>query len=340
MIERLIPNLKGEPINFKSEILINLAIFLTIVIAASTYFSYKTTTPPEDQKLPITIQVDQGTSVKDIAELAEQNNVVRSSLLLYTVMTLKSDPTKIYAGRYIFSEKMNVFEVAEKFANNEVDELMVTITIPEGVTTKQIAKIASEMLPNFDTDEFLSLTVKDEGRLFPDTYYVPETFGSTELFRILLKTFTQKVKQLEGEISVSTSTLSREDIIILASIIEREANDEASMKMVSGILQNRLELGMPLQADAAIEYELEVPLNELKPGELAEILQTLDSPYNLYKYPGLPPTPIGNPGLMAIEAALLPTESDYYYYITGNDGNFYYSKTLDEHNANVVKYLR
>lgn len=97
---------------------------------------------------------------------------------------------------------------------------------------------------------------------------------------------------------------------------------------------------MPLQADATIEYVLETPLNELAPGELAENLRALDSPYNTYLYRGLPPTPIGNPGLTAITAVLEPTPSEYFFYITGSDGNFYYAETLDAHNQNVTRYLR
>ncbi len=105
--------------------------------------------------------------------------------------------------------------------------------------------------------------------------------------------------------------------------------------MVAGILQNRLTLGMPLQADASVEYILEKPLSELTPEDLK-----INSPYNTYLNDGLPPTPIGNPGINAILAVLSPTESDYLFYITGDDGKFYYAKTFDEHRVNIAKYLR
>ena len=156
---------------------------------------------------------------------------------------------------------------------------------------------------------------------------------------MLAQTFVQKVRPLEQASPTSTLVTPREQLI-LASIVEREANSEESMKMVAGILLNRLELGMPLQADAAIEYAIDTPLNELKPGELASLLQTLESPYNTYKNRGLPPTPIGNPGLQAIDAVLNPTDSEYLFYITGLDGEFYYAETLNEHNLNVDRYLR
>ena len=110
--------------------------------------------------------------------------------------------------------------------------------------------------------------------------------------------------------------------------------------MVAGILLSRIVLGMPLQVDAAMEYALATPLQELLPGELALQIRELDSPYNTYKYKGLPPTPIGNPGLTAIEAVLNPKNSDYLFYITGIDGEFYYAETLEEHNQNIARYLR
>jgi len=124
-------------------------------------------------------------------------------------------------------------------------------------------------------------------------------------------------------------------VINMASLLEREANTEESMKMVSGILQNRLAEGMRLQADASLEYVLNRPLGTLT----AEDLE-IDSPYNTYRYDGLPPTPIGNPGLTSIMAVLEPTPSDYFYYLTDEDGEFHYAKTFDEHRANIKRYLR
>ena len=122
---------------------------------------------------------------------------------------------------------------------------------------------------------------------------------------------------------------------MLASIIEREANDAESMGLVSGILHNRLEIGMALQVDASVAYGLGKPGTDLTRADWE-----IDGPYNTYTNAGLPPGPIANPGRIAIRAALNPTPSAYRYYITGQDGNFYYAKTLDKHNLNVAKYLR
>ena len=124
-----------------------------------------------------------------------------------------------------------------------------------------------------------------------------------------------------------------DQILILASILEREANTPESKGLVSSVLQNRIAVGMPLQADASIEYSD-------KPWELTPDDLKIDSPYNTYTNPGLPPTPIGNPGLTAIEAVLSPTQSPYFFYITGKDGEFYYAETYDEHLLNIERYLR
>ncbi|HMA78462.1 MAG TPA: endolytic transglycosylase MltG, partial [Candidatus Paceibacterota bacterium] len=119
-----------------------------------------------------------------------------------------------------------------------------------------------------------------------------------------------------------------------------EANTPESMRTVAGILLNRLAIGMPLQADATIEYVLEDPLHELPPGQLAVALREVESPYNTYKNLGLPPTPIANPGRQALAAILNPVKSDYLYYITGRDGDFYYATTYAQHQRNIETHLR
>ena len=248
-----------------------------VVFAPLSYYF----TTPVSGVYPKRFEVTEGMSVKDIAEKASREHLVRSELLLYAALSTLHDPTNIHAGTYVFSEPRNVIDVAAHIASSDTELELLTVTFPEGIR-------AADM----------------------------------------------------GAIIDSASTLSEYDVLILASIVEREANDEESMRMVAGIFQNRLDIGMALQADASIEYVLDVPINELREGELAQSLRELDSPYNTYLYPGLPPTPIGNPGLQAISAVLNPLPSDYYYYITGNDGVFYYAETLDEHNANIARYLR
>ena len=186
---------------------------------------------------------------------------------------------------------------------------------------------------NFNKETFLSLAVPLEGKLYPDTYFIPEEFTAEQLVDLMVQTFNEQTAPLQEKIA--QSALTETEILTLASILEREANSPESMKLVSGILQGRMSAGMPLQADASVEYILDKPLKELTPDDLK-----VDSPYNTYLNRGLPPTPIGNPGIEAINAVLEPTPSDFVFYITDNDGVFHYAKTYDEHLDNIDRYLR
>lgn len=277
--------------------------------------------------------IEPGTSVRDITKNAELAGLVHTDWLLYAVLRLEHDGSPVQASTYVFEEPLNVFALAEALTKGDHDSTLIKLTIPEGSSVKGIAAIAAATLDNFDTATFLELSIGQEGYLFPETYLIPESYTATELYTLLNDTFSEQVQSLEPDLSAHSLTLT--DIVILASIIEREANSVESMRMVSGILQERLRIGMALQVDASMEYVLEKPLKELTAEDLRQ-----ESAYNTYLNPGLPPTPIGNPGLESIKAVLYPTSSDYLFYITGSDGNFYYARTFDEHRLNIARYLR
>ena len=279
------------------------------------------------------IEVVPGTSISAITKQFKQAGVVRSDLLLYLVLLTSYKPEDVKASTYLFSEPKDVYAIAEALIAGDFDSLLIPFIHREGEPVKEIAKNANKKLTNFSTEAFLMLASTSEGVLFPETYKIPKTFTPEELFTLMTDTYEEKVAPLRTQIK--EKKLLEQDVIILASIIEREANSTTSMKLVSGILQNRLALDMALQVDASMEYILEKPLKELT----AEDLKT-DTPYNTYLYRGLPPTAIGNPGLDAIMAVLEPTPSEYMFYITGTDGEFYYAKNFDEHRLNISKYLR
>lgn len=294
--------------------------------------------PPNHGEGVRRVEVVPGMTVANIAKEAEASGVVRSSFLLYTVLTLRHDPTAIFAGVYTFTEPQSVFAVANQFGTGAIDDESVRLTIPEGMRVKEIAELVNKALPQITKEDYEALATPFEGYLYPETYFLPPSFTAADLVELQRETFTERIEPLRAYIE--QSSFSEYEILILASIIEREANDETSMRTVSGIFQNRLAIGMALQADASIEYTLDTPLNELEEGELATKLREVDSPYNTYLYPGLPPTPISNPGITAIKAVLEPIASEYFYYLTGTDGQFYYARTLDEHNENVAQYLQ
>jgi UPF0755 protein len=303
---------------------------LCCILAVVIFF---VTTSPKIPQEGIKVEITRGMSMQAIAREAKMQGVVRSETFLYFVLAYAYDPTSMYAGVYSFTENVTVFEVAQKLASQDFNASLTRITIPEGATRKQIADIAASGIKDFDTNHFLEQTKNLEGYLFPDTYFVARDFTAEQLVTLLSETFIDKTATFAQHIK--TKSLSEYDVLILASILEKEANDELSMKMVSGILQNRLEIKMALQVDATVGYVLDKPLIQLDPTDLS-----LDTPYNTYKNPGLPPTPIGNPGLQAIDAVLNPAQSEYLYYITGTDGNFYYAKTFEEHKQNIARYLK
>lgn len=310
---------------------LGLALFLSVFIL--TMYVRVQLTPPASFTGNTSFEVQKGMSVRDIARAAQEQELVRSSTLLYVILTYSYDPTKIYAGTYLFTEPTSVYGVAQKLAAQDITNDVIRVTIPEGVSAVKIAEIVEEALPDFVADDYLEMAKDSEGYLFPETYFVPETFTAIDLLNLQKETYEEYIAPLRSEIEASGMT--EYEVLILASLIEREANDETSMKMVSGVLQNRLAINMALQADASIEYILNKPLAELTADDLK-----IDSPYNTYLNQGLVPTPIGNPGVMAIDAALHPTASENFFYITAPDGTFYYAETFDEHNENIAKYLR
>lgn len=289
--------------------------------------------PPENFPREEVVEIKVGSTLRDVVKIAKERNLVKSELFFYIYFTTFGDPSNIKASNYVFKDPATVDELVLLFSKGSYAEGLIKLTLTEGSSVKVLSEQIKAVLKEFDTEEFIKLAKPFEGYLFPETYLIPEDFSPEELVDLLKETFMEKISDYQTEIEKSDLTLN--EIITLASIIEREANSVESQKMVSGILQNRLAINMPLQADASIEYILEKPLKELTPEDLK-----IDSPYNTYLNKGLPPTPIGNPGISAITAVFEPTVSDYLFYITGNDGEFYYAKTFDEHRVNIARYLR
>jgi UPF0755 protein len=180
-----------------------------------------------------------------------------------------------------------------------------------------------------------------EGYIFPDSYLIPQDYQAPQIYTdIIKKNFDQK---FAGAKTGATNTqLTDDQIVILASILEREARTLPSKQMVAGILLNRLKIGMALQLDTTVEYardsQLPHPATYWQPATSTDT--HIISLYNTYLHPGLPPGPICNPGADSLYAAFHPTSSDYLYYLTGNDNQMHYALTLKDHNSNIAKYLK
>ncbi len=311
-----------------------LSIFILCVISVAVLFIINhLNTAPTSFPSNTSFVVEDGMSAKAVAAALRGQGFIRSEIMFYLTLVLQHDPTKIKAAEYRFAEPLSTPQLATELTTGHFAHSLVRLTFIEGERATHIASRAALLLDDFDTEAFLAQAIPAEGRLFPDTYFVPSDFSATDLYMLLTNTFSIRTEPLQAEIA--NHPLTEDEIITLASILEREANTPESMAMVSGILQNRLAIGMPLQADASIEYILNKPLGELLPEDLK-----IDSPYNTYLTNELPPTPIGNPGLTAITAVLRPAVSNYYYYITDETGKFHYAETFDQHRINIARYLR
>lgn len=276
--------------------------------------------------------IERGQSLSEISTSLAEKKVVRSSLFFRGVVSLifLSGDDAI-AGDYFFERPISTFEVAKRIIGGIFIGNSVKITFPEGLTKYEIAEIIKKTVPTFNTLDFT--TRADEGYIFPDTYFFPPNVSSSDVMRITRKNFENRTKDFTKMIEVSGRSLP--DIIKMASILELEANKTEDRKIISGILWKRLSIGMPLQVDVSFRY-----INGKNSFDLTADDLRIDSAYNSYRYKGLPPTPISNPGLDAIEAAINSDETSFLYYISDKNSNMHYATTFEDHKKNKFKYLK
>jgi len=312
----------------------HLWFLLTIVATLCiSYFIYNTNQAPETFPVNQPLIIEPGLSARVIIATLEDDHYVSSAAWLYLVLSLQFGAENIKSGIYDIEAPLTSFELAKLITASAPPSATVSLTFPEGFSIKEYGTIADKTLTDFDIEAFLELTKESEGKLFPDTYEVPPSFTALELYELLTTTYEAKIAPLRPQFV--DNKLTEEGIINLASIVEREANTKESMRLVAGILDKRLVRGMALQADATMEYVLDKPLKELTADDLE-----IDTPYNTYLYKGLPPTPIGNPGLDSIMAVINPEPSEYLFYLTDEAGVFHYARTYPEHRQNIARYLQ
>ena len=307
--------------------------------------------------------IERGQGVKEISVNLEKKSLIKDKNFFNIYILLKGKTKKLQAGEYLISPSMTIPEITEKFVLGEI--VKEKITIIEGWNIGDIAWYlenegmfqAEELFeligfPMIDysktTDlpkpkdfsqeyDFLKDKPKNlglEGYLFPDTYYVYRGAAIEEIIRVILDNFDKKLTaDLRREISDQGKTIF--EIIITASLIEKEVRIIEDKKIVSGILWKRLKNGIPLQVDATIAY-----ITGKKTTRISKEETQIDSPYNTYKYQGLPLGPISNPGFESILASVYYENSDYLYYLSTPEGETIFSRTLEEHNIAKAKYLK
>ncbi|MBI5400796.1 MAG: endolytic transglycosylase MltG [Candidatus Yonathbacteria bacterium] len=289
--------------------------------------------PPFDFPQDKIIVIKSGASLGQVSLLFRNEHLIRSRTLFeFCVMTVGGDKG-VHAGQYLFKTPVGACALAFRLAEGVSGIPAIRVTIPEGTPNKEVAAILGEKLFKFDTAFFFDHTRPFEGYLFPDTYFLSGGATPQEVEAVMRTNFDKKTEGLKTRIASSGHSLR--DIVIMASILEREATTDADRELVAGVLWKRIKNGMPLQVDAPFLYLL-----GKKSGELTQSDLQIKSAYNTYRNLGLPGGPIGNPGLATIRASAMPKESPYLYYLSDDKGMMHYAKTFEEHKMNKEKYLK
>ena len=315
-------------------LLVVLAVVLLLTILI--FYWIKINQRASSQSLPTEVAIEKGLTTRRIASKLESNNVINSPWAFIIYVKTSKAQGQIKAGDYVLDPRMSIVEIVDILTAGKVTSKEKRVTIIEGWTNRQIAEYL-ESRNIFTAKEFEAAASQHEGYLFPDTYLLSKDAEPSELVKKMLDNF--ETKTAEAEVT--------NEAIILASIIEKEVGRSSTdlsledivtmqkeRRLVASVFYNRLKAGMPLQSDATVNY---ITGKKDRQPTLADT--KIKSPYNTYVVKGLPPTPIGNPGLDAILAAIQPSASDYLYFLNAPDGTAYFAKTLEEHNANIAKYL-
>lgn len=314
--------------------IIAVVILILVFVIISIFWWQKGVLPVNSQNnTPKIFVVKNGQGVREIANNLKQEGLIRDPVVFFLI-TRKGDlDKKIQAGDFRLNPSMNAYEVAVSLTHGTLD---IWVTVPEGYRAEEIADILAEKIPNYDKN-WRQVLNQNEGYLFPDTYLIPRDADINTIISIFKNNFQTKYDSVK---SIKTNNLSDTQTLVLASLVEREAMLEEDRSLVASVIYNRLSIGMKLDIDATLQYALGYQEDDKrwwKKG-LTNEDKKINSLYNTYTNPGLPPRPISNPGLSAISAALNPAQTDYLYYITDQNGKNRYATSLEGHNANIEKY--
>lgn len=295
-------------------------VILCFVILGILVLSILSHLPPKTSL----VTIEQGVSAQRVAELLEQERLISSKNYFLFLLRLRGAHRKIKTGIYEINSKESTWRIITKLVLGKSKK--VKLTIPEGFTAHQIAQLI-EQKGLGEKDRFLEI-VKErnlEGYLFPETYFVNYDASEEEIIDMMVDQFN-KVFTKEMEEKGKEFKFTKRDIIILASIIEKEAVKDEERPLISAVFHNRLKKPWYLESCATVQYAL---------GEHKEKLTykdvKVDSPYNTYIHFGLPPGPICNPGLAAIKAALYPAQTDLMFFVTKGEGTHRFSKYYQKH---------
>ncbi|KKQ38651.1 MAG: Aminodeoxychorismate lyase [Candidatus Roizmanbacteria bacterium GW2011_GWA2_37_7] len=316
-----------------------LILFIIILlIGLGGYLFYREGTLPvnKQSKDSIIFVIDPGQNLDSIINNLSKVNLIRNRIVFFLVVKKLGLEREIQAGDFRLSAAMDAYEIAEELTHGTID---IWVTVPEGLRKEEIAEIMSK---TFDVSETEFNQLAQEGYLFPDTYLVPKNPNPKQIIELMKATFDTKYSD-ELRAQASINGLTDEEVVNLASIVEREAKFDQDRAQVASILLRRYRENYPLEVDATIQYALGYQTQETRwwKRSLSYTDLEIDSPYNTYKKIGLPPTPISNPGIAAIQAVVYADENTpYQFYLSEPSGTTHYAKTFEDHQINIQKYLR
>lgn len=335
-----------------------LTLLIPVVAVILMFFFWRNVSQPRDPKDTSVHEflITRGEPLQKIAVRLEKEGLIKSAPAFRYYIQFRGLQKEIKAGDYRLSPNLSLQQMVLTLLKGPAE---LWVTFPEGLRREEMALKTINSLEIKEQDqeafyrEFLQATSGEEGYLFPDTYLFSRDVKAEKVAKKLMSTYDEKITdQMQEDLRKSGGTLL--EAMILASIVERETNTDEERPVVAGILLKRIDIGMPLQADATLQYIVATrkcgastsstfttcaasDFNWWKPPLLED--KKLNSPYNTYSNSGMPPFPIASPGIESIKAAIYPAESDYLYYIHGKDGKIRYGRTIDEHNENIRKYL-
>jgi UPF0755 protein len=317
-----------------------LFLVLLVLVVAGAGGTYWWATGASGATEPVKVEIPEGSSADEVGEILEDAEVIRSAFAFRLTVAIRGLGEDLRAGTYRMTTNMSLDDALTVVTAGPAPPKEVSVTIPEGYEVKEIALTVADSLRRVDAERLERLaesgrfslppflpegTPTTEGFLFPETYGFRGGAGPNEVIRRLLDQFEQQAAALPWE-NAKDLGLSPYEVVIVASMIEREAGVDTDRPKISAVIHNRLERGMPLQIDATIQYALPED-NRLLTVEDYEY----PSPYNTYLHTGLPPTPIGSPGLASLRAALDPADEDYLYFVVTDDsGRHAFAETYDE----------
>ena len=326
--------------NVLSLILAWLILLVPLFVLTGYYFIYIDGYPTSS----VVVEIPRKTSLDGIASILESKKLIRSTSLFHAAVLLTGSRDKLKAGEYEIPKGMSLGQIVDAFANGKV--LLRKVTVPEGKNMYEISEIFEEKNIT-DRKEFIGLTTDGgyarlllgiaveslEGYLYPDTYFFPKNTEADEVIKVMVNRF----KKVYSEISKGNQKkLSDHEIVILASMIEKEAGNDSEKGQISAVFHNRLKAGMRLECDPTVIYGLGADFN----GNITKKDLEVVTPYNTYKIFGLPAGPIANSGKESISAALNPSGVDYLFFVSRGDGTHVFSSNYKDHINSVNKYIK